>query len=279
MIKLCPKCNKEGEWVPSRCSCRDCARLYSAQYRANNRETLRGNNKRYEQRHPDKKKEAWEKQKLNPEFKEKRRAYSREYDKANRPKIYEKSRLWRQNNKEKVRIRTKKYKKQAADNGFCTSHTGTEALTYGRCEECVFKKNMRSLLNDCYRILGTKKDKHTEHILRCSLDRFKIYIESLFSPGMTWANQTEWVFDHIKPMATLGPGCTKDQISILNYYTNIQPLWRQANFYKSSWFEGKRYSRGRIVSKANQVEPDWREINNRISQEHIEKAPKKGPNL
>ena len=64
-------------------------------------------------------------------------------------------------------------------------------------------------------------------------DEFKLYIESLFSDGMTWENygkgQDKWAIDHIKPLCTAK---TIDEAYILNHYSNLQPMWNTENSIK-----------------------------------------------
>lgn len=75
----------------------------------------------------------------------------------------------------------------------------------------------------------------------CSLEHFRDHIQSLFEPGMTWANHGEWHYDHIIPVATLGENPTREQVLVVSHWTNWQPLWAAENYLKSSMHNGKRY--------------------------------------
>jgi acyl-CoA hydrolase len=45
---------------------------------------------------------------------------------------------------------------------------------------------------------GKSKSKRTLEILGCTADKFRQYLESMFSPEMNWQNHGEvWEIDHI----------------------------------------------------------------------------------
>lgn len=77
------------------------------------------------------------------------------------------------------------------------------------------------------------KSKKYEDILGISYDKFKVYIEELFTEGMSWENYGEWQLDHKTPISWAE---TEEQVYELNRYTNFQPLWSSENQSK-----GNRY--------------------------------------
>jgi hypothetical protein len=78
------------------------------------------------------------------------------------------------------------------------------------------------------------KSKKYEDILGITYDKFKIYIESLFTEGMTWENYGEWQLDHKIPLSWAK---TEEQVYELNKYTNFQPLWSSENQSKGNRYE------------------------------------------
>ena len=69
--------------------------------------------------------------------------------------------------------------------------------------------------------------------LGCSIDEFKIYLESKFSPGMTWENWSKfgWHIDHIVPLINFDLA-EREQFLKACHYTNLQPLWWNENLTK-----------------------------------------------
>lgn len=64
---------------------------------------------------------------------------------------------------------------------------------------------------------------------------FKVYLESLFQPGMVWENYGNdgWHIDHVRPLSSfdlLDPV----QFSQACHYTNLQPLWAKDNLSKGN---------------------------------------------
>ena len=96
-----------------------------------------------------------------------------------------------------------------------------------------FKHNVRCLIKGSFKRNGNNWERKTktELTLGCELIYFKIYIENKFTEGMTFANYGQWHLDHIKPLAL---SKTREDVMILNHYTNFQPLWAADNFKKGS---------------------------------------------
>ena len=62
--------------------------------------------------------------------------------------------------------------------------------------------------------------------LGCSIEQFKIYLESKFQPGMNWDNYgIEWEIDHIKPLCSFDLSDI-DQFREACSFINLQPLWK-----------------------------------------------------
>lgn len=69
--------------------------------------------------------------------------------------------------------------------------------------------------------------------LKCSLDFFKNYIESLFKPGMGCDNYGKWHLDHIYPISLVDL-TDREQFLKVAHYTNYQPLWAAENIKKGN---------------------------------------------
>ena len=83
------------------------------------------------------------------------------------------------------------------------------------------------------------KNNRTVDLLGCSIESFKIYLESLFEPGMSWENhgrgrgKTVWHIDHIIPCALFDLSKIEHQKRCF-HFSNLQPLWAEENLRKSN---------------------------------------------
>ena len=96
-------------------------------------------------------------------------------------------------------------------------------------------KNLRGRLSHI--IKGKTKYGSAIHDLGCTLEQFKIYIESKFQMGMSWDNygnkQGNWSIDHIIPLSRVDLE-DKEQFLKVNHYSNLQPLWHVDNMRKGN---------------------------------------------
>lgn len=96
-------------------------------------------------------------------------------------------------------------------------------------EEAVAKRKLRTATkNSIQRCIrrGAIKSTSTIALLGYSIAQFRAHIESLFQPGMTWANYGEWEIDHRRPIADFP---ITAPLSEINALSNLQPLWRADN--------------------------------------------------
>ena len=81
--------------------------------------------------------------------------------------------------------------------------------------------------------MGKTKEGNTIDLLGYSALELKLYMESLFTEGMTWDNHGEWHIDHIKPLSSFN----KETLpSVVNALSNLQPLWAKDNRNKWHYF-------------------------------------------
>lgn len=75
-------------------------------------------------------------------------------------------------------------------------------------------------------------------LLGCSIEEFKIHIEKLFKPGMTWNNwaQDGWHVDHILPLDSFNLS-DPEELKKACHFSNLQPLWYNDNCSKSNKVE------------------------------------------
>ena len=103
--------------------------------------------------------------------------------------------------------------------------------------------NLRSRFSEMIR--GKNKCGSAVKDLGCSLQEFKLYLESKFEPWMTWDNygkynkcKDTWQIDHIKPLSSYLLS-NREEVLKACHYANLQPLLAKDNLVKSSKYEDK----------------------------------------
>lgn len=102
-------------------------------------------------------------------------------------------------------------------------------------EEPLYKLsvNLRIRLNAALKSKFWKKTTHFAEYIGCTQEELKVHLENQFTPGMNWNNHTTdgWHADHVTPLSS---AATLEEMYKLCHYTNLQPLWADANYRKGS---------------------------------------------
>jgi hypothetical protein len=95
------------------------------------------------------------------------------------------------------------------------------------------KHSLRSRLN--HAIKRNFKSGSAVEDLGCSIEELKIYLESKFSPDMTWSSYGHkgWHIDHIVPLSSFDLN-NPEELRVACHYKNLQPLWAKDNLVKSN---------------------------------------------
>lgn len=164
-----------------------------------------------------------------------RRKIRRKEDSEYRVKDIAFSKDWKANNKDKYLSYRRVYEK---------SRYRTDPLY-------KLKQNIKKSIGKSFSSKSFKKNSTTQKILGCPYKDFMKHLQSQFTKGMTMENYGEWQIDHRLPLAA---GQTKEEIIMLNHYTNLQPLWAADNLKKldkhcpdelKAFFEKRRRESGR----------------------------------
>jgi len=156
--------------------------------------------------------------------------------------------LYRKNNIEQFRARKLKwYQKKKLQKSLIPKQKKIKDKNYKPAHKLKRKEKERlqrqTDLN--FRMLGNlrtriyhamKKDtkgKKTKELLGCSIQEFKIYLESKFREGMSWDNYGKygWHIDHIIPCSMFDLTNFEQQKKCF-HYSNLQPLWAVDNLKK-----------------------------------------------
>ena len=141
---------------------------------------------------------------------------SKKYYIKNKEERILKSRLYELNNKEKVRENHRLYMQKRRKE-----------------PSWRLKESILSLLNI------KLKNKTQSHIayLGCSIEEYKLYLESKFTPEMSWENYGRkggyWEIDHIIPISSFDLNNEEEVLKAFNYL-NTQPLTITENRTKSN---------------------------------------------
>ena len=200
-------------------SCKVCQSEKKKLYRENNIEKLKNCQKNWRE--------------LNKESKKQK---SKEWYLKNRDRVLNKAKKHYEENKIKIR----EYKKEW---DCLNKEYLNEKERQRKLEAPLFKltHNIRGLLYQSFKRACKgkyKKSDKTENILGCTVQEFIEYLQSLFIEGMNLENHGQceecWQIDHIIPISSAK---TEEEIIELNYYTNLQPLWRNDNIRKGKKYE------------------------------------------
>ena len=157
-----------------------------------------------------------------------------EWKKNNKELIKQINKDWYEENKEKI---TKKRKEDYINNYESIRDYYNEYYRNKRKYDPIFKLkgNISSLIRETFKSRGFRKcDTQTIKILGCSIDEFRIHLESQFKSWMNWDNHGKyngdfdygWDIDHIIPICTAK---SLDDVINLNHYSNLQPLCSKIN--------------------------------------------------
>jgi hypothetical protein len=141
--------------------------------------------------------------------------YFNKYRKENFQKRKDYNKKWAQENKEKLLLRIRNYRKRLRQ-----TSSSFRVLNALRC------RMYDSIINGY-------KSKSTMELIGCDIAFLIKYLESLFQKDMTWENYGfyGWHIDHIKPCSSFDLTDPAQQKECFNY-KNLQPLWAQDNYSK-----------------------------------------------
>jgi hypothetical protein len=198
-------------------------REQNRQYRLNNKEKIMQQNKERRKNNPEREKEINKKSKLkhrdkilarNKAYRIKNKDKIKEY--FQKPEVVARMRANRLKNKDIINSK-KKYREKLRRN--------TDPLY-------KLITNQRARITN---ILKKHKTDKTLHLLGCSAQFLRTYLENKFLKGMTWNNygKNGWHVDHIIPCSNFDL-TDVSQRQICFHYTNLQPLWAIDNLKKSN---------------------------------------------
>lgn len=227
MLKTCSYCReiKSLDFFCKKSSrCKTCRAEYKNQYYQKNKHIIALKQKKYRIDNSEAVKLTHKKWRIKNA--EKIKLKKREYNKKNKEKINLVNKKYRHENKEKIKNINKNYIKNNLD--------------------------ARIRLNQAIKNLS--KNGSAVRDLGCSILEFKMHIEKLFKPGMSWENKGRygWHFDHIIPLSHFDLS-KKEQFLKAVHYTNIQPLWWYENLSKNNKLDSVKID---VQNKSLEIDAD-----------------------
>jgi hypothetical protein len=206
----------------------DKKREYNQKYYELNREKLIADSMKYYEEHKEERLAVVAQYYQN--HKEEKAEYNKLYLERmkNTDEYKQRRKLWENQNYEKLRQYHNLYKQEWSKNKRETN------------PQFVIMERLRARLRAALNGKQIKKVDRTIKLLGCSQIEFIIYIESLFSDGMSWENRHLWHIDHIRPCMSFDL-TDPDQQRECFHYTNLQPLWAEDHRKKTiTDFKSKR---------------------------------------
>jgi len=247
------------EWLKNN---KERKKAYDKEYVKKNKEARRAYNLAYKKKHKERLKQQNKEYYSRPEIIEKKKAYLKEYreenkerltaEKAeyyqtNKERLLEKGRVYREENRERIRQR---------DRELYTPERAAKRKAYKQRPDV--KKRQREYNNQYkkeryhndinYKLLVLLRGRLTSAIkdnrksgsaiddLGCTIEEFKVHLESQFKEGMTWDNWAldGWHIDHKKQLSKFDL-TDREQFKEAAHFTNLQPLWWWENLEKREW--------------------------------------------
>lgn len=148
------------------------------------------------------------------EFNEKRRSRTKTEIELNHKAEYDKK--YRRENESKLKQQKKEWEDRQKNNPLFK-----------------IKRNLRRRIN--HALKGKNKSSNTVTLLGCDIDKFKLYLESLWEDGMSWDNYGRhgWHIDHIRPCHSFDLSNESEQLSCF-HYSNQRPLWATDNLKRTN---------------------------------------------
>lgn len=153
-------------------------------------------------------------------------------------KLKLKSRNYYHQNKEKIAPKLKAYRARPEIKARRREHRANVLM---KDPNFVLSMRLRGRLKKVLKQQSVRKTNSFIHLLGCSLDELKVYIQSLFTEGMTWDKllSGEIHIDHIIPCCAFDFSNVEEQKKCF-HYTNLQPLWKSENCSKAA--QDKKFS-------------------------------------
>lgn len=157
-----------------------------------------------------------------------RKLNKKKYYSSNKEEIKKKNKIWYNENKDLVKESKRKYQES-------NKEIRNQYLKVRYDNDPIYKLTIlcRGIISKAFNRKGWKKESNTQQLIGCSFEELKVYLENLFTDGMTWENQGDWHIDHKVPLSWAE---SEDELLKLFHFSNLQPLWAEENLSKKNYY-------------------------------------------
>ena len=184
-------------------------------YRAKNRDRIASYQKAYRASHRNERREYIRSRVMDdPSF---QKEQHRKWLAVNVDRVRARRKRYYESNKSRILTRLREWKQ----------HKAATDPTYR------LKCALRGRLGCAIRRARGHKSERTMSLIGCDAETLRRHIETLWSPGMSWANYGHdgWHVDHVRPCASFDLTNPEQQKACF-HWTNLQPLWAADNIRK-----------------------------------------------
>lgn len=197
---------------------------YMREWRKNNRDKIREQNRKYREANPEKIKES------HKEWRDKNRERLNEQQKERykeNPQAF-KDRKDRYVSSHLDQVKESRHRYKVENRQKCTDYERTKRQTDPVYR---FRTSFTCLIRGYLRKKGYTGSKKTWDVVGCDFETFLAYITSQFEEGMSLENYGHgagcWNIDHKIPICTAE---TDEDLERLNHYANLRPMWASDNY-------------------------------------------------
>lgn len=213
-MKICKDCRFEKsikEFHKGRAICKKCVNIEREKYRGNNQDKIKEINRQYYL--SNKIKVLSHNKEYNELHKESLSLYHKKYRENHRKELSTYHKMYRSNNQLELSQKRRDYEKERY-------HSDVKFKIKSNIKSRIKMAMNRNINFSTFELLGTK-----------DIEFYKQYLESKFSPGMSWGNKN-WEIDHVIPIAAFDL-TDEFQRKIAFHYLNTRPTLKKENREKS----------------------------------------------
>lgn len=187
-------------------TCKECAAEYMERWRVANRERKNALNRKYAQTH-----------------KEQIAEYAPGWYLQNKEAAQRTHRAWYEAHKDKDLAMGRAWRQSHAAEHYASVAERLRQNPQLRIRNVIARQVLRAIHDQ-------KAGRSWERLVGYSLRGLTNHLESLFEPGMTWANYGQWHMHHIRPVVSFAFASADDpQFKECWALDNLKPLWAHEN--------------------------------------------------